>query len=167
MVTGAREKFFFFFCDERGKKESFYHVLQKHCEAISQYSVSLPTVLLLPFSSQPLEPSAWKEVFQFRLCVTRKQCVCCQGDKSATEKLKSMEHLCPELDEEDLGLVLVQGSATLVWEIFAFKNQPISINQCLPEPENLKKITANRISLRKKNSNGKTVLSLQIFFCFF
>lgn len=41
----------------RGKKESFYHVLQKLWEAICWYSVSLPTVLLLLFSPQLLEPS--------------------------------------------------------------------------------------------------------------
>lgn len=44
----------------RGKKESFYHVFQKLWEAICQYSVSLPAVLLLLFSPQLLEPSNLK-----------------------------------------------------------------------------------------------------------
>lgn len=93
----------------RGKKELFYHVLQKPWEAICQYSVSLPAVLLLLFSPQLLEPSTWKEVLQFRLCVTRKQCICFQGNRSGTVKLRgSREHLCPSMDEEGPELSLVQ-----------------------------------------------------------
>lgn len=90
----------------RGKKESFYHVLQKLWEAICRYSVSLPAVLLLLFSPQLLEPSTWKEVLRFRLCVTRKQCICCQGNRSGTVKLRSREHLCPWMDEEGTEAVI-------------------------------------------------------------
>lgn len=49
----------------KGKKESFYHVFQKLCEAISLYWISLPIVLLLLLSPQLLEPSIWKELFFF------------------------------------------------------------------------------------------------------
>lgn len=47
----------------RGKKESFYHIL--HYQAICRDSVSLPAILLLPFTPQSLEPWTWKEVRRF------------------------------------------------------------------------------------------------------
>lgn len=47
----------------KGKKESFYHVFQKLCEAISLYWISLPIVPLLLLSPQLLETSIWKEFF--------------------------------------------------------------------------------------------------------
>lgn len=89
----------------RGKKESFHHVLQKLWEEICRYSVSLPAVLLLLFSPQHLEPSTWKEVLRFGLCVTRKQYICCQGNRLGTVKPRSREHLCLWMDEERTGAV--------------------------------------------------------------
>lgn len=41
----------------RGKKESFYHILQKLWKAICWYSISFPIVLLLLFSPSLLELS--------------------------------------------------------------------------------------------------------------
>lgn len=106
----------------RGKKESFYHVLQKLWEAICRYSVSLPAVLLLLFSPQLLEPSTWKEVLKFRLCVTRKQCICCQGNRSGTVKLRSREHLCPVNGWRGTRALIGPESTTLVVNTPVWRN---------------------------------------------
>lgn len=120
----------------RGKKESFYHVLQKLYEAICRYSVSLPAVLLLLFSPQSLEPWTWKEVLSFVSL----------GNSVFFAKVtalgqwhsKSWEHLCPWMNKEGTGAVIGTentASASVLSKTFSVK-KPVSNNfliQYLPE----------------------------------
>lgn len=117
----------------RGKKESFYHVLQELWEAICQYSVSLPAVLLLLFSPRLLEPSTWKEVFSSGFVSL--------GNSTFVVKATGPEqwNSAAESTSEEVSELL------LVWTVLLWSTTSIySLNTQVLHPKPLESISLNK-----------------------